>query len=509
LKSSVGALFLSAEIVIGGLLPIFILEYAGVDPTTINKVDFSAPGGGINLNPFAVLPPGVIPPDLGEVTLLATIPLITNGIASYLMVPLSIAVGRRPMLLFACTAAWAGGIWAAFSTSLQHHIAARGIMGLGAGAVEALIPLIIQDMMFIHQRNKAMAAIVSSQSLIIVGLGIASPYIAANHDWRWLYYITSGLGLLAWGLLITLLPETRWTRSKEELAGQPARPLPEGQDRPDLDLVNHSPRTIWSDLAPFQGGLEWREAGISMLDTLRTTLFPSVLWSVAANSIFVIVNQAAAQLTSFALLAQGWRFEHTGFSVLPFFVAAALVYFVGGPAADRVSLFMTRHNGGAREPEHQLPNLILPFATGIGGSFLFGVAAQNGMHWSALLAGWFLIIFAFLTTISVINVYMVESYPQWAGPVLVNVSSLRLIVAFFLASQATLWVLEKGAMMTFALYAWGMVIVSLGIPALYFTGKKVRRWTSGKVMGAGKKKHASEDSASERSVPSVEPHHRY
>lgn len=42
-----------------------------------------------------------------------------------------------------------------------------------------------------------------------------------------------------------------------------------------------------------------------MLDTLRTTLFPAVVWSVLANSIFLIANQAAQQLGSFALLAQG------------------------------------------------------------------------------------------------------------------------------------------------------------------------------------------------------------
>lgn len=42
-----------------------------------------------------------------------------------------------------------------------------------------------------------------------------------------------------------------------------------------------------------------------MLDTIRSTFFPAVVWSVIANSIFLITNQAAQQLGSFALLAQG------------------------------------------------------------------------------------------------------------------------------------------------------------------------------------------------------------
>lgn len=95
--------------------------------------------------------------------MLATIPLLTNGIASYLLVPLSIAIGRRPVLLMTAVLAWAGGLWAGLSTSLESHLAARAVMGLGAGAVEALIPLIVQDIVFVHQRSKAQSAIVASQ----------------------------------------------------------------------------------------------------------------------------------------------------------------------------------------------------------------------------------------------------------------------------------------------------------------------------------------------------------
>lgn len=60
-----------------------------------------------------------------------------------------------------------------------------------------------------------------SQGVIIIGLGIAAPYISANYDWRYLYFATSGAGIVAWLLLIALLPETRWTRSNEALGTLP------------------------------------------------------------------------------------------------------------------------------------------------------------------------------------------------------------------------------------------------------------------------------------------------
>lgn len=160
----VGSLALSAEVIIGALLPVFLLEYSGVDPRTLNDVDFvAASGGSININPLSVIPEGVEPAPLEKVTFLATVPLLANGIASYFLVPLSIAVGRRPVLLFAGACAWIGGLWAGLSTSLDSHLAARAMQGLGAGAVEALIPLVVQDIVFLHQRNKAMSAVVSSQ----------------------------------------------------------------------------------------------------------------------------------------------------------------------------------------------------------------------------------------------------------------------------------------------------------------------------------------------------------
>lgn len=261
--------------------------------------------GSINFNPIAVVPPGVVPADLGQVSLLATIPLLANGIASYFLVPMSIAVGRRPVLLLTGALAWIGGLWAGLSNSLESHMAARALQGLGAGAVEALIPLIVQDIMFIHQRNKAMSAVVSSQGIVIIALGVAAPYVAANFTWRILYFATSGFGVLAWGLMIAFLPETRWTRGKEELSGQKIYALDPGERRPRLDPETYGPRTMWTTIGIFQFGFEWKEAGRSMLDTLRTTLFPAIVWTTLANSAFVIINQAAQQLGSFALLAQG------------------------------------------------------------------------------------------------------------------------------------------------------------------------------------------------------------
>lgn len=151
-----------------------MLEYAGIDPKILAQLDISAlaPPGEVNLNPLELLA-GLGGPPLFKVALLSSLPMLVNGLSSYILVPLSIYVGRRPVLIFAGVVAWGGGLWAGFSTSLDSHLVARCFQGLGAGTVESLLPLIVQDMMFIHQRNTAIAAISASQGLIIVSLGIA------------------------------------------------------------------------------------------------------------------------------------------------------------------------------------------------------------------------------------------------------------------------------------------------------------------------------------------------
>lgn len=78
-----------------------------------------------------------------------------------------------------------------------------------------------------------------------------------------------------------------------------------------------------------------------------------------------------------------------------------------------------------------------------------------------------------------------------------NVSSLRIVVAFFIASKATVWIAEKGPLQTFALYAEAIIVLSLGLPILYFWGKKMRQWTAGSVKNKqSQKEKAFDDGAS-------------
>ncbi|KAI0125168.1 major facilitator superfamily domain-containing protein [Xylariales sp. AK1849] len=477
-----GALALSIEHTVGGMLPVFVLEYAGLDPKAITHFDFTAgqKPGEVNLNPLKSLS-NLGGPPISRIALLTTLPMVINGIASLLLVPLSIAIGRRPVILFCGLMAWAGGLWASFSTSLESHLAARCFQGFGVGAVEALLPLIIQDMMFIHQRNKAIATMSSSQGLISICLGVTGPYIVSRISWRFLYQIFSSLTALAWLAVVLCVPETRTIRSQDELAGKEVYPLRPGETRPRLDYIQYSRRSKWTDFGVLNTSMQWKRAIRAVWDAAKTATFPNVIWVVLLSAVFVGAGGGAAQTASAVLLAAGWKFETLGLSSLAMVAACPFVWLFGGYLADRISKAMAKRNGGRREPEAQFLSLILPLSSSVAGVMVYGYAAANIMTLPGyvVLVGFFLILFGIVTVNTVASVYLVESYPNFAGPVLITLTSLRLIIGFGFTFKATAWIRNLGFFKVFSIYATAIAAVGLLGILIYFYGKRIRAWSAG------------------------------
>ena len=160
---SVSVTALLVQFVIGGMIPLFELYYDGVDPKLLNQLDDGIPRPRPNqyghVSPdlsqsFVLLVKGG--PSAQSVSMLSSLPSLMMGISNFVFIPLSNAVGRRPIIILLSTLAFAVLPWAAVSGSLQSHLAARCVQALGTGASVSLVPLIIQDMTFVHERNKYM-----------------------------------------------------------------------------------------------------------------------------------------------------------------------------------------------------------------------------------------------------------------------------------------------------------------------------------------------------------------
>ncbi|KAM3514700.1 hypothetical protein MY11210_001671 [Beauveria gryllotalpidicola] len=469
-----GAMAAAAELVLGAMLPVFSFEYAGIDPKLLTTIRL--PEGTNGLTILAEFPG----PPIWKIYLLASLPILMMGVTNFVLIPLAIATGRRNVLLVTGVVALAGCVGSGFSTSLETHLLCRVIQAVGAGTIESLIPFILQDIIFYHQRNAAISVVFATQGLIIVALGVASPYIIGYANWRVIYFATAGAGLLFWVCLFFFLPETKFDRSENEKNGIPAVPLRPGQKRPDIDHVGYRPRRFKDDIKLFQSKVDWRSGIDALLACFRTFFYPHMLFVTLLNSAVIAMTFAAGYTTAPQLLAApwSWNFYHLGFSLFPLVVAAGASFLISGWGADQVANWLARRNG-KRNPEFQALNLMIPCLAGLVGCIVFAISGDNPAkyHWMVFLLGLGMIAFAFLATNTIGIVYVLESYPHLTGPALVNIASFRLIVAFVLSFRVSEWVAALGYLKTFVMYAGILGAFILFIPIIYTWGPSWRkRW---------------------------------
>ncbi|KAK6221892.1 hypothetical protein LQW54_001112 [Pestalotiopsis sp. IQ-011] len=445
----VGSLSLAIESIITNLLPLFFFEYNGVDPHIILEwVELFPDSSNINVLDLLSTLEAEMP--LWRVNLLATLPIIVNGAACFFLVPLAEAVGRRPVLLICGVATWAGGFMAAASTSFGYHLAARCVQAFGVGAVEALIPLILQDIMFIHQRGKVLATFAASQSIFLVIFGMI------------------------------------WERTPDELAGKEVYPLQWGETRPRLDADKYGPRTKRTDYAIFTTPPRWRNFWQTLKATLRCARFPVVVWAVLLCSAIAGAAVATHQTTPPLLLAAGWKFTLVGLADLSVILAGPFTWLLSGLLGDHLGNWLARRRGGRREPETLLLNIIFPCVLVLAGFSLYGHVADRIQSMSSilLLLGGFLSVWGYSCIFVTMQAFLLESYPNYAGPVLILFSSTKLIIGFALSFKATDWIKAHGFATILGMYAGLIGFIALfGVP-VYIWGKKFRARSAG-IIGGG------------------------
>lgn len=85
------------------------------------------------------------------------------------------------------------------------------------------------------------------------------------------------------------------------------------------------------------------------------------------------------------------------------------------------------------------------------------------------------------------------------SPVLVTMSSFRLIAGFLISFKSADMILSLGFLKTFGVYAAVMAIFSLMLPIVYKYGKRMRLWSASKFDESNK-----DDIEDSKSVNSIE-----
>ncbi|KAI7205582.1 MFS general substrate transporter [Hortaea werneckii] len=435
---------------------------------------------------------------------LLTYPTLLMGIGNLISMPLAMVVGRRPVFLVSMVVLVLGGLWCALSTSLVSHIAGRNIMSLAAGQSEALAPMMIQEVFFLHEKGRKLGWFIFIQNATSGAFFIMSTYLVAAYGWKWwygLFTIINAVLLLVSYVFVTETsypnradmqhaprmqnPEDSLDDPKDGNAGAAA---PTAASRPVLDAETYGPRTWKGDLRLLCRVRNWHILPTFYLQVIQGLCLPSILWLLLLNGAFLGIYVFMASTFSGILLAPPYllSFEALGYVQAGQIVVCLIFLPLLGYGSDWVIKFMSRHNNGAFKPEYRLLLLWIPSIVGVVCTIIYGQVGKSPEKWStaAPIFTYNASFFAFVGANVVGITYAVDSFPARAEAFLVVICAGRGIISFGL-SYATLPSIEaigySGALNIQGGIAAGLASLAI---VFYVVGPKLRVYTNS-VLGIG------------------------
>ncbi|KAE8383078.1 major facilitator superfamily domain-containing protein [Aspergillus bertholletiae] len=446
------------------------------------------------------------------ITYLMTYPTLFMGIGNLIGMPMAIGVGRRVVMLVSTAILAVGAILCATAKTYEWHFGARILVGLAAGQSESIVPMISQEIFFLHERSKALMGQQAIQvCLTTVWVLFASP-IAEAITPQWWY----GLGAILAGALFVaaffLLPETKYDRSlsayQEESSSSDEMPTeccPDDKpkhsepglctERPELDFTNYAPRTFRSDLRLWIGKPDWMKVWEVLKQTMELLLFPNVLWALLINGLVIGVNVAIG--TTYSTILSGapynWPDSSASYINCGQILVAVVALPLLGHGSDWLVKFRAKRNNGLHEPETRLIPLILPAVVGTFSSSLYGEGAAHphDYHWFVYAWGVAAYYFCFVGVNIVTITYLLDSYPARAGPLLVILCAFRGIISFGTSYGTAPFIALHGYDGTFNTFAALTGFLGLvGVP-MFIWGKRIRAFTGRERVGLPPESHLS------------------
>ncbi|KAH9901750.1 major facilitator superfamily domain-containing protein [Xylariomycetidae sp. FL2044] len=447
-----------------------------------------------------------------EITGLSTYPTMIMALGSFGLLPLAFVFGRRPVFLFAVAIAFITVLTAGSSDDFDGHFISRIFLALATGATESLLPLIISDATFLHERSFYFGFYWSIQNGVNAALQIALSYLtsssSAGGGWRWYYWLFAvalGASILS---SIFLLPETRFPRpaalvdgrvvytdefgathffsfrsgdeeeARRRFGGGGGEGGGDVEGPTEMSGRTKKKRTFVQELKPWSPMAEngWRIWAGAYWKILKSLSSPGVWFAMLASSISLGIGVAISLVYSTILEERyGWSPESVGLFNVGIIPAAIFAMLYSGYGADKMNVWLAARNGGVHRPEHHLLHLIIPYITGATGIIVFGVCANDPERYSAwgLVVAWAIFEFSFTAVLITTTTFASEVFPENPGAAMVPVVGGKNIISFGasygLIPMLQIYTYLKAFMILFGIFT---AIFALGIP-VYFLNSSV------------------------------------
>jgi MFS family permease len=403
-------------------------------------------------------------------------------IGNYIILSLSLAYGRRPVFLISTVILFSAIIGSALQDSYEGHLATRVVAGLATGATESLLPLMLTEVTFLHERGRIFGVYWMVQNALSSALNLASSYESATLGWRWYYWVYAiavGTGAVAAALGAL---ETRFARPTASLDGRVVvtdefgvtHVVPDAEAQKNLARLERAgvasvgggggadgggdaprPKTYRELLKPWDKPHAHPLTVIvqSWLRMLQSATSPAIIYAVLISSITLGCGVAISLTYDAVLQSYGWSAASIGLvnigGVIGAVVGMLFCTFVGEP----LMVWMARRNKGVHLPEHWLLILIVPAILGFASLLLYGFTAAGGSTWWGPYIGWTLNQISFTCVLIVSATFASEASPKHPGPALVVIVGTKNVISFGVTYGLTPMVEKHG-------YRWAFGVLS-------------------------------------------------
>ncbi|KAI1842068.1 hypothetical protein JX266_011719 [Neoarthrinium moseri] len=403
--------------------------------------------------------------------------ILVLGFSNFIWVPVTVCFGRRPVMITSSLICAVSSIWRARATSYNSFMGASVLNGLAAGPCETIQPQIIADIIFLHDRGKYQTLYFSMYFASLMVGPIISGAMAFNVGWRNFWWLNTALLLICTLVNLFFFPETRYRRGNEmegKAAGRagPALLSPEKraivppenttQDDGDVEPTTGSGRELAPAIThqdPWLGRGRPSNAQFKLFQSYEGSLLRELwvpwylhLFPIVEFASFVVSFSASGYLVAnlsqsqaFAAPPYNYSPQTIGLFNLALLIGALIGLFTNGPWSDWIAAYLTKKNGGVREPEMRLPAMIPYVLIMIIGSVITAVGYDYHWPWQAIVVvGWGCLGMQVSALPSIASTYAIDSYKPVTGSLFVAITVNKNVWGYGVSKFLTPWAEEVG-----------------------------------------------------------------
>ncbi|KAH7039586.1 MFS transporter [Microdochium trichocladiopsis] len=426
-----------------------------------------------------------------EVNALLTFNFLLLGLGNLVWVPLASKLGKRFVMLSSMALLSFSLLWTAKATTFNSLLAARCVTGFASAAGESIVPGVVSDIFFLHERATMMAVyVVMTSGATAVGPLVASFMVGyLPGTWVDFSWLCMALAFFCFLCMFFFYPESNFIRLREtQIQARRIHDAPHDEAAKDETTSNHQETSaekpteqgvqhldhididwpkVWTSLVHYDNSLK---LSIAILRPIAFVALPPVLWA-----ILIYGSALAAQIILlFAfpslLMAPPYLFSPDGVGLIQI---AALIGFIaacfsGGLISDIIVTRLIRRNKNEFFPEQRLVSLIPAFWVGPLGCIITAVVCSQQLSWVGIAFAFAMLSYGTVFSPNIAITYVADSFPMYSSECLVAINACKNLVAFLFLYVATEWVSSRGWVQVYMIMFMVTMVASLLAVPIYY-----------------------------------------